>query len=126
MPSGFLKLGHSIGYLIRNIFMEKVCKKSALKTCPYPYLSLVNSPKDMKTRYFKRDHKTLIFSFAPSFFIWKGLELVTSLSLSCKSCLEKFLFWSYPLNLETVERKGKYYKILIENEIEISGTKRSF
>ena len=112
--------------------MEKVCKKSTLKTCPYPYLSLVNSPKqpmhakDLKTRYFKRDHKTLIFSFAPSFFLWKGLELVTSLSLSCKSCLEKFLFWSYPLSLETVERKGKYYKILIENQIEISGTKRAF
>ena len=37
----------------------------------------------------------------------KGLELVTSPSLSCKTCLEKLLFWSEPLNLETVERKGK-------------------
>ena len=35
----------------------------------------------------------------------KGLELVTSLSLSCKTCLEKFLFWSEPLKPETVERK---------------------
>ena len=37
----------------------------------------------------------------------KGMERVTSLSLSCKTCLEKFLFWSDPLNLETVERKVK-------------------
>ena len=33
----------------------------------------------------------------------KGLELVTSLSLSWKLCLEKFLFWSDPLNnMETL------------------------
>ena len=37
----------------------------------------------------------------------KDMELVTSLSLSCKTCLEKLLFWSDPLNLETLERKGK-------------------
>ena len=37
----------------------------------------------------------------------KVLELDTSLSLSCKTCLEKLFFWSDPLNLETVERKGK-------------------
>ena len=37
----------------------------------------------------------------------KGVELVTILPLSCKIYLEKFLFWSDPLNLETVERKGK-------------------
>ena len=37
----------------------------------------------------------------------KGVELATSLPLSCKTYLEKFLFWSDPLNLETVERKGK-------------------
>ena len=36
----------------------------------------------------------------------KCLELVTS-SLSCKTCLQKFRFWSYPLYLETVEREGK-------------------
>ena len=29
------------------------------------------------------------------------------LYLSCRTCLEKFLFWSNSLNLETVERKGK-------------------
>ena len=37
----------------------------------------------------------------------KGVELVTSLSLSCKTCLDKFIFWSNPLNLKTVEREGK-------------------
>ena len=31
----------------------------------------------------------------------KGLGLVTSLSLSSKTCLEKIIFWSDPLNLET-------------------------
>ena len=40
-----------------------------------------------------------------------GAELVTSLSLSCKICLDKFIFWSDPLNLKTVERKGKTSKI---------------
>ena len=40
-----------------------------------------------------------------------GEELVTSLSLSCKICLEKFIFWSDPLNLKIVERKGKTSKI---------------
>ena len=35
----------------------------------------------------------------------RGLELVTNLSLSYKTCLEKFC--SDPLNLETVERKGE-------------------
>ena len=42
----------------------------------------------------------------------KGVELVTSLSMSCKICLDKFIFWSAPLNLKTVERKGKTSKIL--------------
>ena len=37
----------------------------------------------------------------------KGVELVTRLFLSCKTCLEKFLFWPDPLNLEIVERKRK-------------------
>ena len=37
----------------------------------------------------------------------KGLEVDSSLSLSFKTCLEKFLFWSDRLNLETVERKWK-------------------
>ena len=35
------------------------------------------------------------------------VELVTSLSLSCKTCLEKFFVWSDPFNLKTVERKEK-------------------
>ena len=37
----------------------------------------------------------------------KDLELVTGLSLSCKTSLERFLFWCDVLNLKTVERKGK-------------------
>ena len=37
----------------------------------------------------------------------KGAEPVTNLSLSCKTCLDKFIFWSDSLNLEAVERKGK-------------------
>ena len=51
----------------------------------------------------------------------KGMELVTSLSLSCKTCLEKFLFWSDPLNLETVERKGKNWQ-----NIQYTKNKKSF
>ena len=35
----------------------------------------------------------------------KGLEVDTGLSLSFKTYLEKFLFWSDPLNLESVEKK---------------------
>ena len=46
----------------------------------------------------------------------KGVELVTSLPLSCKTYLEKFLFWSDPLNLETVERKKKLAKYSISQE----------
>ena len=37
----------------------------------------------------------------------KGLKLDTSLPLSCKTWLEKLLFRSDPLNLETVKRKRK-------------------
>ena len=48
-------------------------------------------------------------------------ELVTSFSFSCKTSLEKFVFWSDPLNLETVEEKGKNDKIL-----NILRTKRAF
>ena len=33
----------------------------------------------------------------------QGVELVTSLSMSCKICLDKFIVWSAPLNLRTVE-----------------------
>ena len=51
----------------------------------------------------------------------KGVELVTSLSLSCKIFLEKFLFWSDPLNLETVERKGKNWQ-----NIQYTKNKKSF
>ena len=40
----------------------------------------------------------------------KGVKLVTSLPFSRQTCLEKFLFWSDPLNLETVERKGKNWQ----------------
>ena len=51
----------------------------------------------------------------------KGVELVTILPLSCKTYLEKFLFWSDPLNLETVERKKKTGKIF-----NIPRTKKAF
>ena len=51
----------------------------------------------------------------------KGVELVTILPLSCKTCLEKFLFWSDPLNLETVERKGKNWQ-----NIQYPKNKKSF
>ena len=37
----------------------------------------------------------------------KGLEIDTSFSLVCKTCLEKFLFWSDSLNLKAVEKKMK-------------------
>ena len=33
----------------------------------------------------------------------KGVELVISLSMSCKIGSDKFIFWSSPLNLRTVE-----------------------
>ena len=36
----------------------------------------------------------------------KCLELVTS-PLSCITCLQKFLFWSYPLNLEAVDQEKR-------------------
>ena len=51
----------------------------------------------------------------------KGVELVTNLSLSFKICLDKFIFWCDPLNLKTVERKGKTSKIF-----NISRMKRAF
>ena len=51
----------------------------------------------------------------------KGVELITSLSLSCKICSDKFISWSDPLNLKTVERKGKTRKIF-----NISRMKRAF
>ena len=38
------------------------------------------------------------------------LELVTSVSLNCKTCLEKFLFWSDPSNLETGKENNKTTK----------------
>ena len=51
----------------------------------------------------------------------KGVELVTSLPLSCKTCLEKFLFWSDLLNLEIVEKKEKNWK-----NIQYPKNKKSF
>ena len=50
-----------------------------------------------------------------------GVELVISLSLSCKTFLEKYFFWSDPLNLETVERKGKNWQ-----NIQYAKNKKSF
>ena len=46
----------------------------------------------------------------------KGVELVTSLSLSCKICLDKSISWSDPLNLKTVQRKGKPAKYSTSQE----------
>ena len=43
----------------------------------------------------------------------KDLELVTSLSLNCKTSLEKFLFSSDSLNLETGKENNKTTKYLI-------------
>ena len=40
----------------------------------------------------------------------KSVELVISLSLSCKTCLDKFALWSDLLNLETVERNRKNWQ----------------
>ena len=37
-----LELGHLIGYLISKIFMEKVCRESAVKKVPYLFAVLVN------------------------------------------------------------------------------------
>ena len=47
----------------------------------------------------------------------KVVELVTSLSLSCKICLDKFIFWSDPLNLKTgKERKNQENIQQLKNE----------
>ena len=79
-----------------------------------------------KTRNFKRDHRQdvlketmekLTFTLHPVPIYGQDHEkqkrcgIVSSLSLSCKTCLDKFIFWSDPLNLKTVERKGKTSKI---------------
>ena len=69
-----------MGYLIRNIFMEKVCKKPAAKTSSTRLFNLGNSPKQpmhwwdfWKKIIFKGDHEkgNLIFYFAPSDFLWR-------------------------------------------------------
>ena len=52
----------------------------------------------------------------------KGMGLFTSLSLSYKACLEKFLFWSDPLNLEIVKRQRQNQ----QNTQFISRMKRDF
>ena len=48
----------------------------------------------------------------------KSVELATSFSLSYKTCFDKFIFWSDPLNLETVERdrKNRQKVQYLENE----------
>ena len=72
--------------------------------------------KSPYTRCFKRDHEKVNFCTQPPFMEKimknkKGVELVTSLSLSCRICLDKFNLCSDPLNLKTVERKGRTSKI---------------
>ena len=74
-----------IAYLIRNIFMEKVCRKPAIKTRSMWHFNLENSPKQpmhvwdfWKKVISKRHHEkgNLNFSFAPSDFLrrkfWKA------------------------------------------------------
>ena len=60
--------------------MEKVWRKSAIKTIPIPLFKFGKQPKTTNTfkrlleiSYFKRDHEkgNLIFSFAPSTFYEK-------------------------------------------------------
>ena len=80
-----------IGYLIRDNFMEKVCRKPAIKTRSMCLFNLINSPKqpmhvwDLWTKViFKRNHEkgNLIFSFAASDFLrrkfWKAIMPGTS------------------------------------------------
>ena len=101
--------------------MAKVCRKPAVETSSIRLFNLVNSQNHpthvwdfWKWLIFKRDHKkvTWFFPLDPVTFYGqnveqqKCLEQVTS-SLSYNTCLQKFLFWSYLLNLETVEREGK-------------------
>ena len=45
-----LKLVHLIEYLIKNIFMEKVCRRPAVKTSSIYLFNLVNSPKQLNAR----------------------------------------------------------------------------
>ena len=64
--------------------MEKVYRKPAVKTSSMYLFNLVNSPKQpthvwdfWKQVIFKRDHEKgdLIFSFAPSHFLWTKFTL---------------------------------------------------
>ena len=100
-----------------KIVMEKVWRKSAIKTIPIPLFKFGKQPKTTNTfkrlleiSYFKRDHEkgNLIFSFAPSTFYEKqftSYELVTSL-FELQNMFTKIYFWSGHLNLET-GKKGK-------------------
>ena len=107
--------------------MGEACRKFAVKTSPIPLFNFGKQPKTantyirlLKIGCFKRDHEkgSLIFSFAPQpLFIDKIMKNKKAwsqlpVSLSYKPCLQKFLFWSSLLNLETVERKGKNDKAL--------------
>ena len=58
----------------------------------------------------------------------KGLEVDSSLSLSFKTCLEKFLFWSDTLNLETGKEmtKAAKYSISQERKELLRGNKNHF
>ena len=92
-----------IGHLIRNIFMEKVCGKPAVKTVPYAFL-IWWTAQNSQCMYEIFENKlvlketmkkvTWFFSLHPvafhgeNFGKQKCLELVTS-PLSCKTCLQK-------------------------------------
>ena len=69
----------------------------------------------------KETMKKLTFAFHLVPIYGLGVELVSSLSLTCKICLDKFIFWSDPFNLKSVERKGKTIEVL-----NISRMKRAF
>ena len=95
-----------IEYLIRTIFMEKACRKPAVKSSSMRLFNLVISPKQpahlwdfQKKIFFKRDREkvNLIFAFAPSDFLrtkfWKAKMPGTSyqsLWLSIHACKNSF------------------------------------
>ena len=57
-----VKRGHLMGYLIRKIFMENACKKTALKTSSITLVNFVKVPKTANSckkllKIFKKDHR---------------------------------------------------------------------
>ena len=92
-----------IRYFTRNIFMEKICRKPAIKISSMCLFNLANSPKqplhawDFWKKLFLKEIMKKVTWFFPlhpvtfygeNFEKQKCLELVTS-PLSCKTCLQK-------------------------------------